>query len=269
MIKPAAVAGGGGVVELIPDHHLEALGGDLREGAVGQRLHGGERMAPLVGHLAIHIQLPKGGIAQHLAEGGQGLQQGLLAVGDQQQRRWLGRGELLGEVGMETGHVEGGEHGLAGAGHHEVAPALVERALGGDGIEHLALVGEGPQGEPHRRGGDARATRGGRIHTPGQGELVIEAIALLGGGGIGLEFALLPVGLKGAFKLAQQRGRFQGRQALVPIQPVERGRSREVGGADVGGGSREGGREARPMEQPDLDEHRARLETWLTRSAAP
>jgi len=194
-------------------------------------------MAPLAGHLTIHIELPEGGIAQHLAEGGEGLQQDLLAVGDQQQRRRLGRGELLGEVGMETGHIEGGEHGFAGAGggHHEVAPALVERPLGRQGIEHLALVGVGPQGEPHRRRGGAGTRCGGRIHTPGQGELVIEAIALLGGGGIGLEFALLPVGLQGAFKLAQHRGRFQGRQAHVPLQPVEQSGSREVGGADVGG----------------------------------
>lgn len=176
-------------------------------------------MAPLAGQLAIHIELPEGGIAQHLAKGGQGLQQDLLAVGDQQQRRRFGRGELLGEVGREAGQIEGGEHGLAGAGggHHEVAPALVERTLSRQGIEHLALVGVGPQGEPHRRGGGAGTRCGGRIHTPGQGELVIEAIALLGGGGIGLEFALLPVGLKGAFKLAQHRGRFQGRQAHVPL----------------------------------------------------
>jgi len=161
---------------------------------------------------------------------------------------------------MEAGHVESREHGFAGAGggHHEVAPALVERTLGRQGIEHLALVGVGPQGEPHRRGVGAGSRCGGRIHTPGQGELVIEAIALLGGGGIGLEFALLPVGLKGAFKLAQHRGRFQGRQAHVPLQSVEQGGSREVGGADVGGGGREGGREARPMEQPVLDEHRER-----------
>ncbi len=77
--------------------------------------------------------------------------------------------------------------------------------------------------------------------------LVIEAIALLGGGGIGLEFALLPVGLKGAFKLAQHRGRFQGRQAHVPLQAVEQGGSREVGGADVGGAGATGA-----MKQPGL-----------------
>ena len=206
-------------------------------------------MPPLAGHRAIHIQLPEGGIAQHLAEGGQGLQQDLLAVGDQQQRRRLGRGELLGEVGMEAGHVEGGEHGFAGAGggHHEVAPALVERPLGRQGVEHLALVGVGRQGEQHRRGGGAGSRCGGRIHPPGQGELVIEAIALLGGGGIGLEFALFPVGLKGAFELAQHRGCFQGRQAHVPLQPIEQGGSREVGGADVGGAGATGA-----MKQPGL-----------------
>ena len=132
-------------------------------------------MAPLAGHRAIHVELAEGGIAQHLAEGGQGLQQDLLAVGDQQQRRRLGRGELLGEVGREAGHVEGGEHGLAGAGgdHHEVVPALVERTLSRQRIEHLALVGVGPQIEPH--GGGAGIRRGGRIHPPGLAELVIEA----------------------------------------------------------------------------------------------
>lgn len=178
-------------------------------------------MAPLAGHLAIHIQPPEGGSTQHLAEGGQGLQQDLLAVGDQQRRR-LGRGVLLGEVGREAGHIEGGKHGFAGAGggHHEVAPALMERTLGRQGIKHLALVGVGPQVEPHRRGGDTESRSGGRIHAPGQGELVIKAIALLGGGGIGLEFALHPEGLKGAFKLAQHRGRFQGRQAHVTLQAV-------------------------------------------------
>jgi hypothetical protein len=150
---------------------------------------------------------------------------------------------------MEAGHIEGGEHGFAGAGggHHQVAPALVERTLGRQGIEHLALVGVGPQIEPHRRSGGAGTRCGGRIHTPGQGELVIEAMLLLGGGGIGLEFALLPVGLKGAFKLAQHRGRFQGRQAHVPLQPVEQSGSREVGGADVGGAGATGA-----MKQPGL-----------------
>lgn len=150
---------------------------------------------------------------------------------------------------MEAGHVEGGEHGFAGAGggHHEVAPALVERALGGKGVEHLALVGVGPQVEPHRGGGGAGTSRGGGVHATGQGELVIEAIALLGGGGIGLEFALFPVGLKGAFKLAQHRGRFQSRQAHVPLQPIEQRRSREVGGADVGGAGATGA-----MKQPGL-----------------
>ena len=35
VIEPAAVAGGGGMVELIHDHHLEALAWDLSEGAIG------------------------------------------------------------------------------------------------------------------------------------------------------------------------------------------------------------------------------------------
>ncbi len=84
VIQPAGVAGGGGVVELVHDHHVEAIGGDLGQVALGEGLHRGEHMAPLAGHLAIHVELAEGGIAQHLAEGGQGLLQDFLAVGDQQ-----------------------------------------------------------------------------------------------------------------------------------------------------------------------------------------
>lgn len=90
VIEPAAVAGGGGVVELVHDHDVESVGGDLGQIALGEGLHRGEHMAPLAGHLTIHVELAEGGIAQHLAEGGQGLLQDLLAVGDQQQRRRLG-----------------------------------------------------------------------------------------------------------------------------------------------------------------------------------
>jgi hypothetical protein len=96
---------------------------------------------------------------------------------------------------MQPGHIERGEHGFAGAGgsHHQVVPAVVERTLGRQLIEHLALVGVGPQVEPHRQG----VATGAGIVATGQGELVIEAGLLLGCGGIGLEFALMPVGFEG------------------------------------------------------------------------
>jgi hypothetical protein len=97
------------------------------------------------------------------------LLQDFLAVGDQQQRRRLRRGEVRGEVGMQTRHIKGGEHGFAGAGggHHTIAEAVVEGALGREGVEHLALVGVGPQVEPHRR-----AAVGGCVILPGAGEVV-------------------------------------------------------------------------------------------------
>ena len=233
VIEPAGVAGGGGVVELVHDHHLEAIGGDLGQAALGEGLHRGEHMAPLAGDLAIHVELAEGGIAQHLAEGGERLLQDLLAVGDQQQGRGIGRGEALGKVGVQTGHVEGGEHGFAGAGggHHQVVPAVVQRALGRQLIKHLALVGVGPQIEPHRQS----AAASGGIVTAGEGELVIEAGLLDGGGVIGLEFALFPVGVEGGLELAEHRRGFQGGQAHVPLQSVEQGGGREVGGADVSG----------------------------------
>lgn len=44
VIEPAPVAGCGGVVKFIHDHHREAIGGDLGEGAVGERLP--DRVAP-------------------------------------------------------------------------------------------------------------------------------------------------------------------------------------------------------------------------------
>jgi hypothetical protein len=125
----------------------------LVTGKLRERLHRGEHMAPLPGLFAIHLKLPEGAIAQHLAEGVQGLLQDLLAVGDEQQPRRLGEGEDLGEVLMQAGQIEGGEHGLAGAGggHHQVVPALMQRTLGLQLIEHLLLVGVGPQLKPGQR----------------------------------------------------------------------------------------------------------------------
>ena len=92
-------------------------------------------MAPLAGHRAIHVELAEGGIAQHLAEGGQGLQQDLLAVGDQQQRRRLGGREPLGEVGREAGDIEGGEHGLAGAGARRTFHSSPSSRAGAERLE--------------------------------------------------------------------------------------------------------------------------------------
>jgi hypothetical protein len=69
--QPALVAGGGGVVELIDDHHGEGVRSQGRRIDPRERLHRGEHMAPLAGALAIHQQLTEGAIAQHLAEGGE------------------------------------------------------------------------------------------------------------------------------------------------------------------------------------------------------
>ncbi len=126
---------------------------------------------------------------------------------------------------MQPGYIEGGEHGLAGAGggHHQVVPAVVDRALGRQLVEHFALVGVGPQVEP----GD-RSAAAGVVLAPGAGEVVVDAGLLVWGGGVGLELALLPVGLKGGLELGQHRRRLQRRQAHVPLQPVHQGRRGEV-----------------------------------------
>ena len=59
----------------------------LMPGNLPERLHRGEHMPPLPGPFAIHLQLAEGAIAQHPAEGVQGLLQDLLAVSDEQQPR--------------------------------------------------------------------------------------------------------------------------------------------------------------------------------------
>jgi hypothetical protein len=68
------------VVELIHDHHV--IGGGLDGGGIllGEGLHGGEHVAALAGPFAVDLQFAEGAIAQHLAEGEQGLLQDFFAV---------------------------------------------------------------------------------------------------------------------------------------------------------------------------------------------
>jgi hypothetical protein len=244
VIEPAPVAGGGGVVELIHDHHV--VGGGVDGGGVllGKGLHGGKHVTPVAGPFAIHLQFAEGAIAQHLAEGEQGLLQDLLAVGDEQQPGRFGEGELLRKVAVQAGHVEGGEHGFAGAGggHHKVAEALMQGALGLQLIEHLLLVGVGPQVEPGERRGGADV-----VVAAGEGELMVEAGLVVGRGGVGLELALFPVGVEVGLELLEHGRRFQCRQTHIPLEAIEQGRTGKVGGADVGGAGA-----TAAMEQPGL-----------------
>ncbi len=237
--QPALVAGGGGVVELIDDHHGERVRRQVRRIQPSERLHRGEHMAPLAGALAIHQQLAEGAIAQHLAEGGEALLQDLAPVGHEQQAR-------VTRTGL-AGVIEGGDHGFAraGGGHHQVAPAAMEAALGGELFEDLLLVGVGADVEEAERGGvRRRVPRRLLAHGP------IKAALLDLAGPVGLELALLPVALKGGLELGQDALVVVGGEAHVPLQAVVQGGGGEVGGADVGGGGRGGAREARPMEQP-------------------
>lgn len=75
VIEPAPVAGGGGVVELIDDHHLVGSRIDGAQLQLGERLHRGEHVPPIAGLLPVDQQLPAGAIAQHLSKGEQGLLQ--------------------------------------------------------------------------------------------------------------------------------------------------------------------------------------------------
>ena len=131
---------------------------------------------------------------------------------------------------------------VAGGGHHQVVPTVVERALGFQLIEHLLLVGVGPQLKPGQG-----ATGLGALLAARQGQLMVEPRSLDLCCGVGLELALLPVGVKRVLKLAQHRRRFQGRQAHVPLQAIEQGGTGEIGGTDVGGAGAAGA-----VKQPGL-----------------
>jgi hypothetical protein len=56
---------------------------------------------------------------------------------------------------------------------------------------------------------------------------------VVGRGGVGLELAFFPVGVEVGLELLEHGGRFQCRQANVPLQAIEQGGAGEVGGADV------------------------------------
>ena len=137
------------MVELIDDHHVERVWRQVRRIDPRERLHRGEHMAPLAGALAIHQQFAEGAVAQHLAEGGEALLQDLAPVGYEKQAR-------VPRTGL-AGVIEGGDHGFAGAGggHHQVAPAAMETALGRQLVEDLLLVGVGADVEEAERGGVA------------------------------------------------------------------------------------------------------------------
>ena len=93
-------------------------------------------MSPLVGLLAIDVELAEGSVAQHGAEDVTALGQDLLAVCDEEQPRPTA---ILGEASV----IEGGDEGLAGAGggHHQVLVAAVALAFGPQLVEDLDLKG--------------------------------------------------------------------------------------------------------------------------------
>jgi hypothetical protein len=105
-------------------------------------------MAPMAGALAVDQQLAEGAFAQRLAEGGEALLQDLAPVGHEQQARVVRPGQgggVGGELRRQAGVIDGGYHGFARAdgGHHQVATAAMEAALGRQLVEDLLLVGVG------------------------------------------------------------------------------------------------------------------------------
>ena len=215
------------MVELVDDHDVELTRVDRLDTECRQRLDRGEHVPPPLGSRAADVGLAEGAVPQHRAEHAAALAQDLLAMGDEQQR---GVGPAIAEPPV----VEGGDHGLAGAGggHDEVAPAVVPLAFGFELVEDAGLERLGRDVEE----GDVDAvvaTRGGRRATPGLGDGGIEAFAVALRVVV-LELRRLPVGIEGGPHLREQLGVADGREADVPLEPEVLGRDRQVRRADVG-----------------------------------
>ena len=230
VVEHLLVRRGGGVVELVDDHHVEVIGREVGQAAGVEALDRGEDVLEALRPGAADPLLAEGGVAQGVAEGGEALVEDLLAVGDEQQ---AGAGEPLAEASV----VDGGHHGLAGAGggHEEVA---VVALLAGDVdlLEQPLL--EGRRAQLDRAEDDERAVVG----AAGAALLLVELVGVVGD-----EVAGLPVAVEHGLELVDDVGVAGGRGPDVPLQPGDLRLVGEVGGADVGGGEA-----GAPVEHPGL-----------------
>jgi hypothetical protein len=182
---------------------------------LGERLDGGEDVVPAHRVLAVDESLAEAGVAHRVAVGVRRLSEDLAAVGHKEQR-----GAAL-RLGAEPAVVEGGDHRLARTrgGHHEVAMAVVQVALGLEAVEDLLLEGARAQLED----GGERAIGSLGLDLSGEALLVV-----------GLELRVVPVGVEGAAELVEHRAVLHLREADVPLEAGDEGRAGEVGRADVG-----------------------------------
>jgi hypothetical protein len=215
VIEERRVAGRGGVVELVHDHHVEVVGRKLRQARRAQALDGGKDVLEVLGTTAGHPQLAEGVVAERVAEGGQALGEQLLAMGHEQQASPA-------ELARQPRVVDRGHDRLAGAGRRDQEVLVVtllarhrdllEQAL----LERLEAELDGAQHDL-RRGVVARHLR--------QEDLAV----------VGLEVAAVPVGLEDTFDLADHVGIPQPGDPHVPLQAVDLRRVGQVRRADVRG----------------------------------
>ena len=156
-----------------------------------------------------------------MPEGVEALGQDLLAVRHEQQAHLPA---LLAQAPV----VERRDDGLAGAGRRddEVLVAPVPLALDGELLEHLPLVGPGFEVE------EEEGVSGCLPLLRRYGAVEPRSVPLRV---VGLVFGALPVGVEGRIELLEDVGRSHLGEADVPLDAVDEGRLRQVGGADVGG----------------------------------
>ena len=225
-------------MELVDDDHVERVGRNGPHPVGMQRLHRREHVPPPLGPRTTHVQFAELRVAEHLPIGAQRLLQDFPAVRHEQQRRPLRR------TGPdEPAEIQGGHHGLAGAGggDHQVAVPPVGLPLDRQRFEHDLLVRVGPDLQPGQHDHPRARARPGR-----RGERVVQPVRVPGRL-VRLETRFVPVGVEGGLELGQQlRGGHAG-QPDIPFDAVQQRATGQVGRADVGGVE-----VGAPAEQPGL-----------------
>lgn len=244
-VEDPAIAGRGGVVDLVGDHVIERAGREAGE-VLGPRELLDRREHDLAGQVAGGAGEPGqpgrgAGGAEHAAQRAGSLGEELVAVGEHEHA-----GAREAALGGECDEVERGEPGLAQAGgEHDQGAAAALGTGGGEGGEGLALdamrVGQGLD----RLAGVVRARR----DRGGAAAAVVVGVDPGGVEGAGAG----PPALEGAGDAGVGLGVARAVGAEVPFDAgAERG-PRDVAGADVRDARRRG------LEAPCLGVERAGL----------
>ena len=124
------------MMELVDNHDVERGRIELRQIDLRQGLNGRKHVPPLVGPVAVHVELAEVSRSQDLAERAEALPQDFLSMGHKQQAE-------IAVLIAQALVVERGDDGLAGSrrGHDKILEAVMPFALHGELLEHLALVG--------------------------------------------------------------------------------------------------------------------------------